>query len=154
MLSAIRRTAVVLALATGLVGGAGAAAQAVVNPVTPQSVCGTGYVVRDQDPIHHAQTGERLGTVYLMHNPLLGYACTATVKTAYVGTLTRTQVYLAAQFLPTQTDDGSRLYAAGPARAYARGGCTIWGGFMADPSGAIHYHDRANPAIGGIGTCF
>ncbi|MFG1952060.1 hypothetical protein [Micromonospora sp. NPDC048830] len=35
-----------------------------------------------------------------------------------------------------------------------RSQCTIWGGFMADPAGTIHYHDRANPAIGGIGTCF
>ncbi|MEV1146262.1 hypothetical protein [Micromonospora sp. NPDC049799] len=146
---------VVLALTAGLVAGAGGTAQAaVVNPVTPQSLCGFGYTVRDQDPIHHAQTGARLGTVYLMYNTLTGYGCTATIKSAYVGTLTRTQVYLAAQYLPTQTDDANKLYAAGPTRAYVRGGCTIWGGFMADPAGTIHYHDRANPAIGGIGTCF
>ncbi|QGN46337.1 hypothetical protein ACN26Y_08655 [Micromonospora sp. WMMD558] len=154
MFGAVRRTAIVIALAVGLVGGVGAAARAAVNPVTPQSLCGLGYVVRDQDPIHHAESRERLGTVYLMYNTLTGYGCTVTVKSAYVGALTRTQVYLSAQYLPTQVDDAGRLYAAGPARAYVRGGCTIWGGFMADPSGAIHYHDRANPAIGGIGTCF
>ncbi|MGC4792204.1 hypothetical protein ACLQ22_30820 [Micromonospora sp. DT178] len=151
----IRRLGVVLAVALGLVAGAGAAAQAaVVSPVTPQSLCGLGYTVLDQDPIRHAETGVRLGTVYLLHNPMVGYGCTVTVKSAYAGALTRTQVYLAAQYLPTQTDDGDRLWAAGPTRAYVKGGCIIWGGFMADPSGAIHYHDRANPAIGGIGTCF
>ncbi|GAB3950610.1 hypothetical protein GCM10027614_51320 [Micromonospora vulcania] len=40
-----------------------------------------------------------------------------------------------------------------PIRAYVRGGCAIWGGLLADPSGSVHRHDRANPAIGGIGTC-
>lgn len=151
----IRRLGVVLALAVGLVGGAGGTAQAAtINPVTPQSACGLGYVVQDQDPIRHAQTGALLGTVYLLYNPMVGYGCTVTVKSAYLGESTRTQVYLAAQYLPTGTDDGNRLYAAGPTRAYVRGGCIIWGGFMADPSGTIHYHERANPAIGGIGTCF
>ena len=155
MYRTIRRIGVVLAVAVGLVAGGGATAQAaVVNPVTPQSLCGLGYTVQDQDPIHHAQTGTRLGTVYLMYNPVVGYGCTVTVKSAYVGSLTRTQVYLAAQYLPTQVDDGNRLWAAGPSRAYVKGGCTIWGGFMADPTGTIHYHDRANPAVGGIGTCF
>ena len=154
MFRAIRGAAIVLVIVAGLLVGPGAAAQAAVNPVTPEALCGPGYVARDQDPIHHSQTGERLGTVHLMYNPLVGYACTVTVKSAYAGTLTRTQVYLAAQYLPTQVDDGYRLYAAGPARAYVLGGCTIWGGFMADVSGTIHYHDRANPAIGGIGTCF
>ncbi|MGB2572212.1 hypothetical protein ACPFP2_27775 [Micromonospora citrea] len=37
---------------------------------------------------------------------------------------------------------------------YLRGNCTIWGGLMAAPDGTVHHHDRANPAIGGIGTCF
>ncbi len=154
MFRAARRTAIVLVFTAGLLAGTGAAAPAAVSPVTPQSLCGPGYVARDQDPIHHAQTGDRLGTVHLMYNPLVGYACTVTVKSAYAGALTRTQVYLAAQYLPTQVDDGNRLYAAGPVRAYVLGGCTIWGGSMADTSGTIHHHDRANPAIGGIGTCF
>ncbi|SCL61603.1 hypothetical protein GA0070606_3469 [Micromonospora citrea] len=154
MYRTIRRIGVVLAVAVGLVAGGGAAQAAVVNPVTPQSLCGPGYVLQDQDPIRHARTGARLGTVHLMYNPIVGYGCTVTVKSAYAGTLTRTQVYLAAQHLPTRVDDGDRLWAAGPARAYVKGGCVIWGGFMADPTGTIHHHDRANPAIGGIGTCF
>ncbi|RKN38695.1 hypothetical protein D7223_30725 [Micromonospora endolithica] len=144
----------VLALTVGLLAGAGGTAQAAVNPVTPQSLCGFGYTVRDQDPVHHGQTGVRLGTVHLMYNPITGYGCTVTIKSAYVGSLTRTQVYLAAPYLPTQVDDGNRLYAAGPTKAYVRGGCVIWGGSVADPAGTVHQHDRANPAIGGIGTCF
>ncbi|MEU4772748.1 hypothetical protein [Micromonospora sp. NPDC023644] len=155
MYRSIRRIGVVLAVALGLVAGTGAAGQAAgVNPVTPQSLCGLGYTLLDEDPIRHAETGARLGTVYLMYHPMVGYGCTVTVKSAYVGALTRTQVYLAAQYLPTQTDDGDKLWAAGPTRAYVKGGCIIWGGFMADPSGTIHRHDRVNPAIGGIGTCF
>ncbi|MCM0677226.1 hypothetical protein NCC78_21410 [Micromonospora phytophila] len=146
----IRRLGTALALTVGLVGGAGGAAQAAtVNPVTPQSLCGPGYTAVDQDPIRHAQTGARLGTVHLLYHPLVGYACTVTIKSAHVGTLTRTQVYVGGA-----VDDANKLYAAGPTRAYVRGGCTIWGGLMADPTGTIHYHDRANPAVGGIGTCF
>ena len=154
MYRTIRRIGFVGALAVALVGGTGVAAQAAVNPYSAQSLCGLGYTTVDQDPIHDASTGALLGTVHLLYNPVAGYGCTVTLKSAYVGTLTRTQVYLSAQYLPTQTDDGNKLYAAGPTRAYVRGGCTIWGGFMADPSGTIHYHDRANPAIGGIVTCF
>ncbi|SCG19536.1 hypothetical protein GA0070610_5913 [Micromonospora echinofusca] len=155
MYRTIRRTGVVLAVALGLAAGTGAAAQAaVVNPVTPHSLCGLGYGVLDQDPIRHAETGAPLGAVYLLYHPVTGYGCTVTVKSAYVGAATRTQVYLAAQYLPTRTDDGDRFWAAGPTRAYVRGGCIIWGGFMADAGGTIHYHERANPAIGGIGTCF
>ncbi|SCL21622.1 hypothetical protein GA0074692_1217 [Micromonospora pallida] len=154
MYRTIRRIGIALAVTVGLVVGSGAAAQANTNPVTPQSLCGLGYTVQDQDPIHHGQTGELLGTVYLMYNPIVGYGCTVTIKSAYAGSLTRTQVYLAAQYLPTQIDDGNRLWAAGPTRAYVKGGCTIWGGLMEDSTGTVHYHDRANPAIGGIGTCF
>ncbi|MEV4654379.1 hypothetical protein [Micromonospora sp. NPDC049301] len=60
----------------------------------------------------------------------------------------------AAEHLPTRVDDGARLHAAGPVRAYVRGGYAIWGGLMADQGGTVHHHERANPAIGGIGTCF
>ncbi|MDH6463384.1 hypothetical protein M2302_003576 [Micromonospora sp. A200] len=154
MFRTIRRIGIVTALAVGLAGAGGASAQAAVNPYTAQSLCGLGYTQIDQDPIRNQTTGTRLGTVHLLYNPMTGYGCTVTVKAAYVGMLTRTQVYLAAQYLPTRTDDGNRLYAAGPARAYVRGGCIIWGALMADPDGTVHHHDRANPAIGGIGTCF
>lgn len=51
-------------------------------------------------------------------------------------------------------DDGKRLYAAGPTYGYVRGGCATRGGFMAAAAGSIHYHDRANPAFGGMATCF
>ncbi|MGW3606928.1 hypothetical protein [Micromonospora sp. NPDC005161] len=155
MYRTIGRFSAVLALALGLGTGTGSAAQAgALDPYSPQALCGFGYVEVDQDPIRDAETGSRLGTVHLLYNRITGFACTTTVKSAYRGTLTRTQVYLAAQYLPTRVDDGTRLYAAGPVRAYARGGCTIWGGLMGDPGGAVHHHDRANPAIGGIGTCF
>ncbi|MEH0821936.1 MULTISPECIES: hypothetical protein [unclassified Micromonospora] len=107
------------ALAVGLVG-AGGPAQAAVNPFTAQSLCGPGYLQIDQDPVRNQTTGARLGTVHLLYHPLTGYGCTVTVKAAYVGMPTRTQVYLAAQYLPTQTDDGNRLYAAGPTRVRPR----------------------------------
>ncbi|MEV4480287.1 hypothetical protein [Micromonospora coxensis] len=150
----IRRLGIVAAVAVTVAFGGAAPARAAVNPYTPQSLCGLGYVQVDQDPIHDARTGLLLGTVHLLHHPMTGYGCAVTLKSAYVGTPTRTQVYLTAPYLPTQVDDGPRLYAAGPVRAYLRGNCTIWGGLMADPDGTVHHHDRANPAIGGIGTCF
>ncbi|RLP98323.1 hypothetical protein [Micromonospora sp. CV4] len=155
MYRTISRLGAVLALALSIVAGAGTAAQAgAPDPYSPPALCGFGYVEVDQDPIRDAQTGGRLGTVHLLYNRVTGFACTATVKSAYPGTLTRTRVYLVAEYVPTQVDDGARLYAAGPVRAYVRGSCTIWGGLMADPGGAVHHHERANPAIGGIGTCF
>ncbi|MBQ0906907.1 hypothetical protein [Micromonospora sp. U21] len=151
MYRTIRRVGAVL----GLVTGTASTAQAgTLDPQSPQALCGLGYAPVDQDPIRDAQTGSRLGTVHLLYNRVTGFACTATVKSAYPGTLTRTRVYLALEYLPTQVDDGARLHPAGPVRAYVRGGCTIWGGLMADPGAAVHHHDRANPAIGGIGTCF
>ncbi|SCE72202.1 hypothetical protein GA0074695_0589 [Micromonospora viridifaciens] len=155
MKRAIRRIGIAAAMAAVLVGLSGAGAQAaVVNPYTPQGLCGLGFTTVDRDPIRDAATGERLGTVYLLHNSITGYGCTVTLKSAYVGTLTRTQVYLDPELMPFTVDDGNRLYAAGPTYGYVRGGCAVWGGFMADASGTIHRHDRANPAIGGAVTCF
>lgn len=152
---AIRRIGIGAALVAALVGAAGTGAQAAaVNPYTPQGLCGMGYNIVDQDPIRNAGTGERLGTVYLLHNPLVGYGCTVTLKSAYVGMLTRTRVYLDPESTSFTVDDGSRLYAAGPAYGYVGGGCAIWGGAMADANGTLHHHDRANPAIGGAVTCF
>lgn len=152
---AIRRIGIGAALVAALVGAAGTGAQAaVVNPYTPQGLCGLGYTTVDQDPIRDAGTGELLGTVYLLHNPLVGYGCTVTIKSAYVGVLTRTQVYLDPESTSAGVDDGNHRYAAGPVYGYVGSGCAIWGGFMADASGTIHWHDRANPAIGGAVTCF
>jgi len=156
MLRASRRTGIVATVTAALAGLAGTGAQAaVVNPYTPQGLCGLGFVSVDQDPIRNTATGERLGTVYLLHNPFTGYGCTVTLKSAYVGSLTRTQVYLDPEAMPSfSVDDGDRLYAAGPVYGYVGTGCAIWGGAMADPSGTLHRHDRANPAIGGAVTCF
>lgn len=95
-----------------------------------------------------------IDTVHLLYNPLARYGCTVTLKSAYVGALTRTQVYLDPESTSFAVDDGKRLYAAGPTYGYVRGGCAIWGGFMADAAGSIHYHHRANPAFGGVVACF
>ncbi|MCW3816450.1 hypothetical protein ONA91_18550 [Micromonospora sp. DR5-3] len=156
MQRAIRRIGIVAAGLVGLVGLGGPGAQAAaVNPYPPQGLCGPGFVSVDQDPIRNAVTGERLGTVHLLHNPFTGYGCTVTLKPAYLGSLTRTQVYLDPELMPSfSVDDGNRLYAAGPVYGYVGTGCAIWGGAMADPSGTLHRHDRANPAIGGAVTCF
>ncbi|MEV4199595.1 hypothetical protein [Micromonospora globbae] len=154
MQRAIRRSATVIVLVIAIATWVGSTAARAATPWTPQALCGPGYLTTDQDPIHDARTGVRLGTVHLLYNALTGHACAVTIKSAYVGTPTRTQVHLSAEHLPTQLDEGPRAYAAGPARAYVRGGCAIWGGYAADLSGTISYHDRANPAIGGIGTCF
>lgn len=151
----IRRIGIAAAVAAVLVGVAGTGAQAaVVNPYTPEALCGLGYVAVDQDPIHDTATGARLGTVHLLRNPLTGYGCTVTLKSAYVGTLTGTRVYLDPEWTAFGVDEGSRRYAAGPVHRYLGAGCAIWGGSMTDPAGAVHQHDRANPAIGGAVTCF
>ncbi|MFG1658153.1 hypothetical protein ACGFIY_16660 [Micromonospora chersina] len=151
----IRRIGIAAAVAAALVGVAGTGAQAaVVNPYTPEALCGLGYVAVDQDPIHDTATGARLGTVHLLRNPLTGYGCTVTLKSAYVGTLTGTRVYLDPEWTAFGIDEGSRRYAAGPVHRYLGAGCAIWGGSMTDPAGTVHQHDRANPAIGGAVTCF
>ncbi|MEU5720840.1 hypothetical protein [Micromonospora sp. NPDC047738] len=156
MQRAIRRIGIGAAAVAVLVGLAGTGAQAAVgNPYTAQGLCGPGFVSVDQDPIRNATTGERLGTVHLLRNPFTGYGCTVTLKSAYLGSLTRTQVYLDPELIPSfSVDDGNRLYAAGPVYGYVGTGCAIWGGAMADASGTLHRHDRANPAIGGAVTCF
>ncbi|MFC0029915.1 hypothetical protein ACFFMM_10315 [Micromonospora chaiyaphumensis] len=90
----IGRIATAVAAAALVVLPATGARGAVFNPYTPEALCGLGYVAVDQDPIHDAATGARLGTVHLLRNPLTGYGCTVTLKSAYVGTLTGTRVYL------------------------------------------------------------
>ncbi len=150
----IRRIGIAAATAALLVGAPGTGARAaVVNPYTPEGLCGLGFRTVDQDPIRDAASGARLGTVYLLHNPFTGYGCAVTLKSAYVGMLTRTQVYLDPEWTSFTVDDGNRLYAAGPVYGYVHGGCAIWGGLTEGSSG-IHLHDRANPAIGGAVTCF
>ncbi|MGY0006936.1 hypothetical protein [Micromonospora sp. I033] len=150
----IRRIGIVVAGAAVLAGVAGTGARAgVVNPYTPEALCGSGFIAVDQDPIHDA-TGARLGTVHLLRNPFTGYGCTVTLKSAYVGTLTGTRVYLDPEWTTHGVDEGSRRYAAGPVHLFAGAGCAIWGGSMTDPAGVVHHHDRANPAIGGAVTCF
>ncbi|MEU1687482.1 hypothetical protein [Micromonospora sp. NPDC005707] len=155
MQRAIGRIGMVAAGAAVLVAVAGTgAAAAVVNPYTPQALCGLGFTAVDQDPIHDTATGARLGTVHLLRNPLTGYGCTVTLKSAYVGTLTGTSVYLDPEWTTHRADEGNRRYAAGPVHLYVGAGCAIWGGSMTDPAGVVHRHDRANPAIGGAVTCF
>ncbi|MET8910182.1 hypothetical protein [Micromonospora sp. NPDC004551] len=150
----IRRIATAAA-AAALVALPGTGARAaVVNPYTPEALCGLGFTAVDQDPIRDAATGARLGTVHLLRNPLTGYGCTVTLKFAYVGTLTRTSVYLDPEWTTFRVDEGNRSYAAGPVHLYVGAGCAIWGGSMTDPAGTVHQHDRANPAIGGAVTCF
>ncbi|MFI7647071.1 hypothetical protein ACIBTZ_13460 [Micromonospora sp. NPDC049460] len=149
----MRRIAVAVTAVAALVGVAGAPAQAAVNPYTPEAVCGVGYTRIDQDPIRK-DTGELLGTLHLLRNNLTGYACVVTLKSAYVGVATRTGVYADTDYASPVQDEGLKFYYAGPAKTYVGlGGCVLWGGSMADSSGTVWYHARANPAIGGIVTC-
>ncbi|MFI7215521.1 hypothetical protein [Micromonospora maritima] len=145
----IRRVGVSAAAAAVLVALTGATATSL-----PETLCGPGYGAVDQDPIHDVATGELLGSVHLLRNVLTGYGCAVTVKSRYAGTFTGTRVYLAPEHLPFVADEGSRRYAAGPVHGYVRARCVVWGGSMTDPSGVVHHHDRANPAIGGAVTCF
>ncbi|MFI7075252.1 hypothetical protein [Micromonospora sediminicola] len=145
----IRRVGVSTAAAVVLVALTGATPTSL-----PETLCGPGYAAVDQDPIHNAATGEPLGSVHLLRNLLTGYGCAVTVKSAYAGTFTETRVYVAPEHLPFVVDQGSRRYAAGPVHGYVRARCVVWGGSMTDPSGVVHHHDRANPAIGGAVTCF
>ncbi|WP_157779166.1 hypothetical protein [Micromonospora sp. WMMA2032] len=145
----IRRVGVSTAAAVALVALTGATPTSL-----PEALCGPGYAAVDQDPIHDAATGEPLGSVHLLRNLLTGYGCAVTVKSAYAGTFTETRVYVGPEHLPFVVDQGSRRYAAGPVHGYVRARCVVWGGSMTDPSGVVHHHDRANPAIGGAVTCF
>ena len=152
MFRVMRRIAVTLT-AAALIGVVGVPAQAAVNPYTPEAVCGVGYTRVDRDPIRK-DTGELLGTVHLLRNNLTGYVCTATLKSAYVGVATRTMAYVDTDYAPAVQDDGLKFYYAGPAKTYAGPNCVLWGALMEDSSGNVWYHARANPAIGGIVTCF
>ncbi|MEV0431159.1 hypothetical protein [Micromonospora sp. NPDC050495] len=150
----IRRIGFTTAVAAVLAWAPGSGARAAAaDPYPAAALCGPGFTAVDQDPIHDA-AGRLLGTVHLLHNPFTGYGCAVTLKTAYAGMLTRTQVYLDPEATTPVVDDGHRLWAAGPVHGYVRGGCAIWGGAMTDPAGVLHRHDRANPAIGGAVTCF
>lgn len=153
MFRIMRRIAVALTAAVALVGVAGAPARAAANPYTPEAVCGLGYTRVDQDPIRR-DTGELLGTVHLLRNHMTGYACVVTLKSAYVGVATRALAYVDTDHAPEVADEGLKFYYAGPARTYAGPNCVLWGALMADSSGTVWYHQRANPAVGGIVTCF
>jgi len=119
-------------------------------------VCGLSYTTVDSDPIKRADTGAEVGRVWLMRNAVTGYTCVATIKSAWVGSLTRTAANTYTAAFGTVNDDGPELHYAGPVRGVAgKGACVLWGGSMIDPvTGTVYYHSRVNPAIGYNSTCF
>ncbi|GIH97445.1 hypothetical protein ACFFMN_28745 [Planobispora siamensis] len=140
----------------GTVGLAATAqsAGAAAGPQTPGVLCGPGFRVVDSDPIRRTDTGQVIGKVHLLFDEVTGQACGVTVKSAYLGAVTRAGVYLSPEGAQSVASDGPRLVYAGPVRAPARGRCVLWGGLLADPAGTVFLHERANAAVGGIVTCF
>lgn len=113
-------------LSTALLAGAGAAqagdrgAGAKAAAPSPQSICGSGYYVQRQ----HALPG---AVAYQLYNGASN--CAVTIKTASVGTPTKTTAGLQVQGRDWSYDTGDYAYYAGPVKASAAGKCVRYFGF-------------------------
>jgi hypothetical protein len=103
----------IVAMLLGSVGSAQAA-------YTPQGVCGSGYYVQRQ----HALPG---AVAYQLYNGT--YNCAVTIKTASVGTPTRTTAGLQVTGSDWSYDTGDYRYYAGPVKLYGKGKCVRYFGF-------------------------
>ena len=122
------RLAVLGGLIVALVLGSAGAAQAAqidtqaraARAYTPQGICGSGYYVQRS----RALPGAR---VYLLYNGATN--CVTTIKTASVGTPTRTTAGLQVRGRDWSYDVGNYRYYAGPVKEYARGKCVRFFGY-------------------------
>jgi len=97
-----------------------APAEAASNPYTPQGVCGSGYTVQRS----HALSG---AVVYQLYNGT--YNCVVTIKTAQIGTPTRTTAGLQVSGSNWAYDTGDYKYYAGPVKQYGKGKCVRFFGY-------------------------
>ncbi|HEX5540941.1 MAG TPA: hypothetical protein VFX60_05165 [Micromonospora sp.] len=88
---------------------------------SPGTLCGSGYHVINS----HSLPG---ATTYVLYKNDGGYNCVVTIKTANVGTATRTGAWLETQDGRTAKDEGDFKYYAGPVRLPAPKTCIKWGG--------------------------
>ncbi|HEX5597602.1 MAG TPA: hypothetical protein VFX61_16525 [Micromonosporaceae bacterium] len=88
---------------------------------SPSSLCGSGYYVINKHSLPDA-------TTYLLYKDSGGYNCVVTIKTAKVGTATRTGAWLETQDGGVAKDEGDFKYYAGPVRLPAPKTCVKWGG--------------------------
>ncbi len=93
---------------------------AAANPYTPQEVCGSGYKIQRS----HALNG---AVAYQLYNG--SYNCAVTIKTAQVGTPTRTIAGLRVSGSDWASDDGDYRYYAGPVKQYGKGKCVQYLGY-------------------------
>jgi len=104
-------------------------ASAATNPYTAKGICGSSYTV----PVHTLSL-YGYGKVHLLYSPSTGYNCAVTLKTAYLGQSTETDVFMVRQSTPSEIkyDAGQYRYYAGPVKYYARGTCVKFGGSVDD----------------------
>jgi hypothetical protein len=113
-------------LAAALLGGVGSAqageqaAGANAAAQSPQSICGSGYYVQRQHKLPGA-------IAYQLYNGSSN--CAVTIKTASIGTPTRTTAGLQVQGASWSYDTGDYAYYAGPVRAKAAGKCVRYFGY-------------------------
>lgn len=115
-------------------------AHASTNPYTGASACHTEFggswsYASDGHRQVKTDSGSVWGDVYLMYNSATGYNCVATIKSAYVGTLSGTGAML---YVKGGTDHWDykdyRYYAA--VQWYASGKCVQYLGAVWDPNAA------------------
>jgi hypothetical protein len=92
------------------------------NPYSPETACGAGYSVVDQQALVNS------GTAYLLYNTSDKNNCVVTMKAVSLGTASPVSSFLEVQGSPRDTDSGSYAYYAGPVKKAAGATCVKWGG--------------------------
>lgn len=137
----MRRSASTVVVAAALaVGGLVAnPAYAISAGYTPEGVCGSGFgrVTHDGSRAVKTPSGQVFGRVYLLYNRSTGQNCVVTIKSAYVGTPTRTSAQLIVKLSNTRTAEKidhlkKYKYYAGPVKLNAKGKCVKYYGTVAD----------------------
>ncbi|MGI5160512.1 hypothetical protein [Microbispora sp. CA-102843] len=134
----MRRSASTVVVAAALaVGGLVAnPAYAISAGYTPEGVCGSGFGQVASSKVK-TSSGQVFGKVYLLYNRSTGQNCVVTIKSAYVGTPTRTSAQLMVR-LPNgraaeKIDHLKKYkYYAGPVKMNAKGKCVKYYGTVAD----------------------
>ncbi|MEC3920316.1 hypothetical protein [Nocardia sp. CDC160] len=92
-------------------------------------ICGSGYWPIDQVTLAGA-------VIYLSYDG--GTDCVVTMKTAFVGQLTKTEAAVKLAGTSSGKNDTGQYYQyAGPVRLYAPHQCIQWGGAALNPDGSM-----------------
>ncbi len=138
----LARTSLITAAAAVLVTGAALPAQAHTAAEAIQGACGSGYrVVSDGTRAVKTSSGSTWGYVYLTYNSSNGVNCVVTRKTAYHGTATYTDAWIAVQNVGSKLSSGKYGHYAF-VKMYGKGHCVKYYGVIYNPSGT-------NSAYGG-----